>query len=131
MGLQGLRGENVSATEMIVVLIPIKLVSVANMREHWAKKAGRTKQHRTRAWAELRAVKAGPTPGDVKVTITRIAPRMLDGDNMASACKATRDGIADWLGVPDNHPSITWAYEQRRGGLKEYAVEIAVEMGIT
>jgi hypothetical protein len=121
-----------SATEVIVVKFPIRLVSVANLREHWAAKAARTKQHRTRAWAELRAVKAAPTPGDVKVTITRIAPRMLDTDNLiGGACKALRDGVADWLGVPDNHPSITWAYEQRRGGLKEYAVEIAVEMGIT
>jgi hypothetical protein len=115
---------------MIVVKLPIRLVSVANLREHWATKAARTKQHRTRAWAELRAVKAAPGPGAVKVTLTRIAPRMLDGDNLGSACKALRDGVADWLGVPDNHPSITWAYEQRRGGLKEYAVEIAVEMGI-
>ncbi len=37
------------ATEMIVVKLPVRLVSVANLREHWAAKAARTKQHRTRA----------------------------------------------------------------------------------
>ena len=62
----------------------------------------------------------------VVVTLTRIAPRALDGDNLQGAFKAMRDEVAKWIGVPDNHPSVTWEYGQRRGGVGEYAVSIVV-----
>lgn len=64
----------------------------------------------------------------VVVTITRVAPRALDDDNLAYAAKAIRDGIADALGVRDNDPRVSWRYEQRKPerGCKP-AVEIRVE----
>lgn len=112
----------------IAVTLPIRAVSVANLREHWATRASRSKQHRLLAWAELRTVRGVPRLiGPVKVTITRVAPRPLDShDNLRSSLKAVVDGISDWLGVKDNDERIEWAYAQERGAPKTYAVRIEV-----
>ena len=107
----------------MTITIPIRLVSVANVREHWGKRAGRTKAHRNAGRLFCRHL-GFPLP--VTVRITRIAPRPLDDDNLRSACKALRDGIADALGVDDRSPLVTWEYEQERGKPKEYAVRIVI-----
>lgn len=113
--------------EVVRVVLPLRIVSVANLREHWAKKASRTKTHRLTAWAELRRAGAAPGRDPLRITLTRIAPRQLDTDNLSSAFKACRDGVADWLGCADNHPSLTWVCAQRKGKPKEYAAEVLVE----
>jgi hypothetical protein len=65
-------------------------------------------------------------PLPLVVTLTRVAPSNgLDGDNLQGSLKACRDGVADWLGVDDRDPRVTWLYEQRRG--KEWSVEVHVE----
>lgn len=48
------------------------------------------------------------------VTIVRVGPMTLDGDNLVSACKAARDEIAAWLELDDADPRISWSYSQRR-----------------
>lgn len=105
---------------MSTVTLPIQLVSVANLREHWSSRAKRAKAHRNAA------ITIKPIALPAVVTITRIAPRPLDDDNLRSACKALRDGIADRFGIADNHPDLTWRYAQRRGPVKTYAVEITI-----
>jgi hypothetical protein len=60
------------------------------------------------------------------VTLTRIAPRALDDDNLRGALKATRDEVAAWLLVDDRDPRVTWTYAERRGAVREYAVEVSV-----
>lgn len=116
---------------MIDITAPIRAESEANMREHWAKKAARAKRHRSVAWALLREADKEPRLlGPVQVTLTRIAPRELDDDNLRGALKATRDGVADWLGVPDNDPRVRWDYAQDRGKPKVYAVRIEVRTGM-
>jgi hypothetical protein len=67
---------------------------------------------------------AGEVALPVVVTLTRIAPRRLDGDNCAGGLKHWRDGIADWLGIDDADPRVSWRYEQERG---EYALRIRVQ----
>lgn len=113
----------------LLLSIPIRLRSVANLREHWTAKAKRTKQERLRItealWAQA-GKRRGPPMGRITITLTRIAPRFLDDDNLRSAFKATRDGIAAWLLVQDNHPLLIWEYAQRNGRPKEYAVEIGI-----
>jgi fatty acid-binding protein DegV len=60
------------------------------------------------------------------VTMTRVAPSEgLDDDNLRSALKAVRDQIAAWLGVDDRDPLVRWAYDQKRGAARDYAVEVA------
>lgn len=97
--------------------IPIKTVSEANGREHWAAKARRVKQHRGAALLMTkRAILS--TIGEsiaMRVELIRVSPRSLDTDNLTSALKATRDGIADALGIKDNDPRVTWEYGQEKG----------------
>ena len=113
------------AGDLIAVSIPLRLHSAANLREHWARRARRVKAERGAARLILGARPRPPFP--VVVTLTRVAPRSLDSDNLVSACKATRDGVADWLGVADNHPSVRWEYAHRSAGAGVYAVEIRIE----
>lgn len=111
---------------MLTISLPIKLVSVANLRLHWAAKAKLVKGHRTRTRAALSNEAPIPPATPLTVVLTRIAPRRLDSDNLSSAFKACRDGVADWLGVDDGHKDIEWVYEQRAGGPKVYAIEVEI-----
>lgn len=113
---------------MIEVRMNMKIVSVANMRLHWAIKAKLAKDQRTRTRMSLAAVaqSSGAEILPVTVVLTRVAPRRLDGDNLQSGFKAVRDGVADWLGVDDGNGLIDWQYAQRSGRPGEYAVEVEV-----
>jgi hypothetical protein len=113
---------------MIEVRMNMKIVSVANMRLHWAVKAKLTRDHRTRTRMSLAAVaqSSGLEMLPATVVLTRVAPRKLDGDNLQSGFKAVRDGVADWLGVDDGNGLVDWQYAQRSGKAGEYAVEIEV-----
>ena len=102
--------------------LPLHIVSEANQRCHWSTKARRAKAHR-------RAAVAIPK-GDYlpcAVTLIRVAPRGLDGDNLQSGFKALRDGIADRLGINDNDPRVTWHYAQIKRGKGEYGVVIDIK----
>lgn len=112
----------------IDVMLGLRLVSVANKREHWSARAKRAKKHRKTAYilvlAELNKLPASSklnSKSEPKVVeITRIAPRSLDDDNLASSAKAVRDGIADALGIDDSDPKCKWVYEQAKGQPREY-----------
>lgn len=110
---------------MIEAHIPIRIISVANIRSHWSVKARLTKLHRTTARVHMQGL-CSPPKGPMTIVLTRLAPRKLDTDNLASGFKATRDGIADWLGIDDGHPDLDWQYRQRNAGPKVYAVEVEV-----
>ncbi len=103
-----------------------RLRSCANLREHWAVKAKRVAAERAFAFSCLCAWRAKWRERfPVCVILTRVAPRKLDSDNVASAFKAIRDGVADWLQVNDGDESkVTWRYAQERG---DYAVRIEIE----
>lgn len=109
----------------ISVKLPIRIVSVANQREHWRQRAKRAAEERWLAKAKLNAFMQ--PAGRCVVTLVRIAPRPLDDDNLCAAFKAVRDGVADWLGVKDNSPLVKWNYRQERGRPKEYEALIVVE----
>lgn len=106
----------------ITVALPLRLVSEANVREHWTKVARRAKRQR-----RLAGMAAPRMPLPVVVTLTRIGFQAFDTDNLARAFKAIRDGVADRLGVDDNDPGIAWRYAQRRGKPREYGIEITME----
>ena len=91
--------------------LPITAVSEANRRDHWATKARRVKLHRNTAYALCPAF---PLP--CVVTLTRVAPRMIDQhDNLPASLKACVDGIAQRLGVDDRSPLVVWRYGQKKG----------------
>ena len=112
----------------MIVPIPMPLPSAANLREHWRVRAKRIKTQRATVAMFLR----GPAPAlPVVVTLTRIAPRALDDDNLQSAFKGVRDEVARWFGVPDNVPGIRWEYGQRRGAPKVYGIEVSVVSSVS
>src|SRR5690242_18788265 len=107
----------------ICVELPLRLESLANRREHWAKRSKRAKVQRLTAW---RMAKVHPLP--CVVTITRIGPRPLDTDNLAISAKHVRDGIADRLGINDNDPRVEWRYRQTKSERpKHYACMVEID----
>lgn len=98
---------------------------MANLREHWSARAKRAKIHRSTAKTMLTQWGLHPEL-PVTVTMTRIGFNALDGDNLQSACKAARDGIADWLGLDDADPQVTWVYAQQCGKRGEYGMLVEV-----
>ena len=105
------------------IRLPIEIPSTANLREHWAARAKRAASHR-QAMISIPLTVRWMTPPLV-ITLTRLAPRRLDSDNLAISFKAVRDGIADRLGMDDGDPRLTWDYDQRREAV--YGIEIDIE----
>ena len=109
------------------VQIPIRAVSVANLREHWATRANRNKKQRN---AVSEALKSMPpyfekSDAEIEVTFTRHGKRKLDDDNLSSAFKAMRDEVASQLKRDDNTESkVKWKYKQETS--KTYWVEIEI-----
>lgn len=119
---------------MISVTIPIRTVSEANTRGHWAARASRVKRQRTTTALTLRSCATGRTRLPCVVSLVRVAPRALDDDNLRGALKAVRDELAVWLGLPlnrrgqadDSDPRVRWEYAQERGSPRQYAVRVEI-----
>jgi hypothetical protein len=114
------------------VEIPLHVKSEQHASRNWGAKHGRTTKEKDMvSWAlfgrERQLGKKPPIP--CVVTMTRIAPGLLDTDNLAYAFKATRDAVAKWLGVKDGPTDtrVRWVYDQRRGKPKTYAAIIKIE----
>jgi len=103
---------------------PARLRGSLNARLHWRARAKICKAERATA-ALLCGARMSRPAFPCVVTLTRIGPRQLDDDNVATAFKAVRDGVADWLRVDDGDTSkVTWRYAQERGA---YGVRVEVE----
>ena len=114
----------------VVVTVPNLKLATLNAREHHMARAKRVKGERLAVFAALsflaRAIAADLRAAPrVRVTFTRIAPRLLDTDNAWGALKGVRDEVARWL-MKDDGPSsgVTWDVQQERGA---YAVRIELE----
>ena len=116
---------------MIEVFLPVRTWSESNLREHWAKRARRAREQRQAARLLVRAANnladASVSSDPITITLTRIAPRRLDSDNLAGSLKAVRDGVADALGIDDGSSRIEWRYAQRKGNPHEYAVLVEIQ----
>lgn len=119
----------VAVANLITLRLPLRLVSEANRRGAWFVHDRRRKQQRTvtRCVANLVHPSLRPATGSrLVVTITRVAPRALDTDNLATSAKAVRDELAAWLGVSDGPKGpVDWRYAQRREG-KVYGTLVEV-----
>ena len=110
------------------VEIPVRTWSEPNVRVHWATRARRARLQRTSARNAIRVALAQdghPTP-PIVVTLTRLASRILDTDNLAAALKAVRDGVADALEIDDGDERVTWRYGQEKSAGGKYAVRVEV-----
>lgn len=112
----------------VVVELPVRIISEANSRQHWRKAAARKRVHRmtARTMLQMYSRPMGETE-QFTITLTRVAPRKLDDDNLASGFKAVRDGVADWLGIDDGSPRLRWQYAQHKGDAGKYCAWVKVE----
>ena len=110
----------------------MRLESEANRRDHWAVKHARAKEQRYTVYYTLRCT-YWPLPTlPCTITLTRVAPRALDDDNLVSSCKSCRDGVADWFAGSegkgnDRMGGVTWRYTQQQGTPREYGLWITLE----
>ena len=127
---------NDSFKPITIVLEPLRTVTESNSGGHWRTRHTRGKKQRELAYYMLKHLLTTPAclPLPLTITLTRISPRSLDMDNSISAAKHIIDGIVDFvLDCPgeghkhDNDPRLTWRYQQRKGGVRRYAVEIRFE----
>jgi hypothetical protein len=110
----------------------LKLVSEKQQRDHWSVKAKRTRFQRATTYYALCETGWQPPCLPCTITLTRIAPAVLDTDNNVHSLSAVQDGVADWLGGgfgrgQDRQPGLMFAYAQDRGRPQEYAVQITLE----
>lgn len=104
---------------MIKCTFQADLQSVANNREHWAKKYRREKKQSESLLFYLKPY-VGLISLPCQVILTRISPRKLDDDNLVSAFKHIRDTVADVLipgkkrGRADDSKLIQWQYAQEK-----------------
>jgi len=108
----------------VEVLVPVRTVSEANVRQHWRHRKRRASEHRLVTAALLRAQRARPEL-PVVVTLTRIGPKKIDSDNCWGALKHVRDGVADVYGVDDGDGRYAWRCEQEV--FREYGVRVEIE----
>ena len=108
----------------IVVDIPIRTISEANVREHWAKRAKRSKQQRGLAQLLVEGALGQRVIYGGTVTLVRLGPRRLDPDNLAGSAKHVQDGVADALGIDDGDARIRWEYQQEKS--KDYGVRVVI-----
>ena len=112
---------------MVQFTIPnLRLVSLANVREHWTKRHKRaaeqrrvTKLHAQSAGLHLMFVALPAT-----VTIIRCGPGRLDSDNAVISAKHVRDEIAAVMGIDDGDDRIEWRVLQERA--KQWAVRVEI-----
>lgn len=87
--------------------IPLRTVNALNSREHWRVRSKRAADHR---WIVADAIKMALPALPVVVTLTRLAPRMMDGDGAIASLKSCRDGVADAYGIDDADARIKFRY---------------------
>lgn len=105
---------------MIEFSISQRAQSTANLREHWSAKAKRIKSQRQAAMLKCPHWTEGAL---LVIELTRLGPRELDGDNLQSALKGTRDGLAARLKIDDGSPLVRWEYRQKKG---EYEIRVRI-----
>jgi transcriptional regulator GlxA family with amidase domain len=110
---------------MIEFSFPVRTLSLANQREHWAVRAERGNVEKRKVQVAFRnALKATPIKPVLRIVLTRVGPKRLDPDNLCGALKAIQDQVAAQLRIDDGSLLLKWEYEQEQG---EYAVKVRVE----
>lgn len=132
----------------ITIHVPVRTVSEANWTGPLKAKMKRKREQRTvfamlvrpqAAFMRFNDASQSATPGlalpvvgfrcTVKLTRHAKGRTLLDDDNLRTAMKHCRDGVADGLGKDDSAKSgITWEYHQLHGQ-KNYGVTVEIRWG--
>lgn len=113
----------------VLFVMPVRVVSEANEREHWRTRHNRKKaqQEELRKWwqaANAYVLSSVSLPCTVR--LLRIGPKRLDSDNLAGSFKHVQDAIAREIGVDDGDERVKWEYEQCAVGKRVYQVRVEV-----
>lgn len=102
----------------VTLVVPLRVVSAANAREHWAVRSRRVEAERLTVRGAFSAANLTHPPYFVRaaVTLTRLGGRRWDDDNNVSGLKGVRDEVAAWLRVDDGDPRVAFGYAQEPGG---------------
>lgn len=112
---------------MLTIEAPIKVISEANSRNHWAQRKRRFDGQRIEiAYYWKQSLKGRRVSLPCTVRLTRIGPKALDSDNLAGAFKAVRDQIAQEIGIDDGAAQIKFEYAQEAIGTRRYGVRVEV-----
>lgn len=114
---------------MIEFTIPIRVISEANQREHWATKYRRKNEQQGITYLLLaRAVRRSKQPFPIPATVrlVRLGAKTLDTDNLAGAFKHIQDAIAKWIDIDDGDPRVRYEYAQEPNGKREYSVRVEI-----
>ena len=113
------------------VEIPLELPSLANASWHWSKKH---KVRKLQKWMVKTFVtqkrREIPESGPWQVILTRMAPRLLDEDNLVSAFKNITDAIAEIIhpglapGRADGLGDVKFEYRQEKAKIPTLRVQI-------
>jgi len=101
----------------------LETISESNCRQHWTISSKRHKLQKFMTHAHLNSNNV-PIAFPVTITLTRLSPRSLDGDNLQGALKYIRDSVADYFipglrpGRADDDKRIKWLYEQEKSKSK-------------
>ena len=110
----------------MIIEMPLRTYSAANLREHWAVRARRVRSERRSTFWALKGASFVPHL-PARITLCRISSAALDDDNLRSAFKGIRDEIAAAYEVPDNDPRLSWEYTQESCKRGTYSVRITLE----
>lgn len=118
---------------IVSILVPIRIQSASNLREHWTKRRARDNTQELMIRMYLRNATHVP-PGvpclPLQIKLTRIAPKALDTYNLGEAFKRTIDTIADWVvpglarGRADSVEGLEFFFAQQKGKVREYGLKI-------
>lgn len=116
----------------VTFFVPVKLVSEANVREHWG---GRNRRRQVQADAvavSFYVACKGRRPWSLampkNVTFTVYGPKRLDSDNGVSSLKACRDALEGLIVDSDGNPAHQFHYAPMVVTRERRGVEIRVEV---
>jgi len=118
---------------MLNIVVPLKIVSSANLNEHWTQKIKRKNLHKNAIAKEFLYLNSNIPTVPCRITLSRIAPRLLDEDNLLYALKTCRDVVCDMvlpglrMGRADASSQIRVEYNQEKSKNNFYALRIIIE----
>lgn len=110
-------------SKLVVTLAGSRAVNPLNTRKHW-----RVDQKRAKAQLSetVAALTGKPMPSlPVTVRLVRMAPSVMDDDNLAASLKHYRDGVAKVYGTDDGDgDAYRWVPDQERSSTWGVRIEI-------
>lgn len=122
--------KHVKVQTAIEIRIPIRVLSEANIKDHWSRKYKRQKEIARVMKYYLNRSRRPRLP--CKITLTRVSPRFLDVDNLWGSLKAPIDVVCDWLipglkpGQADSDKRIEIVCSQKKCNAGDYALEVSI-----